>query len=127
MTGQHGDDEPFSMLQEACDSFEASLLPDDRTKQRRILPPQFADLWLVKLSELRGTLAEVRLLAARAAVDGEQRQPNQSPHALLPTTTPALPQTPPRASRAAPKPGRPAVPTSARYYSQRSAPRGLPA
>ena len=73
MTGQHGDDEPFSMLQEACDSFEASLLPDGRTELRIIIPPQFADLRMVKFSELRGTLSEVRSLAARAAVDGEDR------------------------------------------------------
>ena len=55
--------ESFSMVQEACDSYEARPLADGRTEVRIVIPPRFADLWLAKLSELRGTLAEVRSLA----------------------------------------------------------------
>ncbi len=60
MAEVRGEDEPFSMAQEACDSFEVRPLADGRTEVRIVIPPQFADLWLVKLSELRGTVAEVR-------------------------------------------------------------------
>src|SRR5687767_15575781 len=52
--------EPFSMVIEACDYYEARPLPDGRTEVRIVIPPRFADLWLCKLSELQGTLAEVR-------------------------------------------------------------------
>ena len=60
------DSEPFSLVLEACDSYEARSLPDGRTEVRIVIPPRFADLWLAKLSELRGTLAEVQSLAGRA-------------------------------------------------------------
>jgi hypothetical protein len=60
-------------VQHACDSFGASLLPDALAELRIIISTQFADLWLVKLSELRGTLAEVLSLATGAASDGEDR------------------------------------------------------
>ena len=30
MASQPGKDEPFSMVQDACESFEASVLPDPR-------------------------------------------------------------------------------------------------
>jgi hypothetical protein len=63
MAGAAEAGEPFSMVQEACDSYEARVLPDGRTEVRIVIPPRFADLWLVKLSDLRGTLAEVRALA----------------------------------------------------------------
>jgi hypothetical protein len=45
----------FSMVQEACDTYEVNPLPDGRTEIKIIVPPRFAELWLVKLSELRGT------------------------------------------------------------------------
>jgi hypothetical protein len=54
--------EGFPMVGEACDSYETRLLPDGRTEIRIVIPKRFADLWLVKLSELRGTLAELREL-----------------------------------------------------------------
>ena len=55
--------EPFSMVDEACDSYEARPLDDGRTEVRIVIPARFADLWLVKVSEMRGTLAEMRSLA----------------------------------------------------------------
>ena len=66
MAGAVDDGELFSMVQEACDSYEARVLPDGRTEVRIVIPPRFADLWLVKLSDLRGTLAEVESLAGSA-------------------------------------------------------------
>ena len=51
------------MVAEACDSYEARPLDDGRTEVRTVIPARFADLWLVKLNELRGTLAELRPLA----------------------------------------------------------------
>ncbi len=62
MTDRPGEREPFSMAQEACDSYEVRKLGDGRTEVRIVIPPRFADLWLVKLGELRGTIAEVRSL-----------------------------------------------------------------
>jgi len=60
MANQQRESEPFSMVQEACDSYEAFSLPDGRTEIRILVPPRFADLWLTKLSAMRGTLAELR-------------------------------------------------------------------
>lgn len=54
------EDKRFSMVQEACDLYVAKPLADGGIEVRIIIPPRFADLWLVKLSELTGTLAEVR-------------------------------------------------------------------
>ena len=65
MTDQLDDSESFSMVQEACDSYESRVLADARTEIRIVVPAQFADLWLVKLSELRATLAEVKSLGYR--------------------------------------------------------------
>ena len=71
--------ELFPMVGEACDSYEARPLADGRTEIRIVIPSRFADLWLVKLSELQGTLAEVRSLAEDkhdepgAAADGGAR------------------------------------------------------
>jgi hypothetical protein len=56
MAGSSDESESFSMVIEACDSYEARLLLDGRTEIRIVIPPRFADLWLIKLSELRGTL-----------------------------------------------------------------------
>ena len=56
------ENEPFKLVGEASDSYEARALPDGRTEIRIVIPPRFANLWLVKLNELRGTLAEVREL-----------------------------------------------------------------
>lgn len=67
MSSQPAEGESFSMVREACDSYEARPLADGRTEIRIVIPARFADLWLVKLGELRGTLAEVRSLA------GDQR------------------------------------------------------
>jgi hypothetical protein len=53
----------FSMLQEAVDSYEARPLPDGRTEIRLLIPPRFTNLWLLKLSELRATDAELQPLA----------------------------------------------------------------
>ncbi len=66
MAGSADDCVPFSLVQEGCDSYEARSLPDGRTEVRIIIPPRFTDLWLAKLSGLRGTLAEARALAERA-------------------------------------------------------------
>ena len=72
MADQPDEGELFSMVHEACDSYEVRPLADGRTEVRIVIPPRFADLWLAKLSELWGTLAEMRSL------DGEQShaQPN---------------------------------------------------
>jgi hypothetical protein len=51
-------DKTFSMVQEACTSYEASERPDGSLEIRIVVPKRFANLWLVKLSELRGTLEE---------------------------------------------------------------------
>ena len=56
---------PFLLVQEACDSYETRLLPDGRTEVRIVIPHRFADLWVVKLSGLLGTLAEVQSLAGQ--------------------------------------------------------------
>ena len=62
MTHVMDDDEPFSMVIEACDSFEARPLDQGGVEVRIVIPARFADLWLIKLSGLRGTLAELRPL-----------------------------------------------------------------
>jgi hypothetical protein len=62
MVDRADDNGSFSMVHEAVDSYEARQLPDGRTEIRIVIPPRFADLWLVKLSELRGTNAELRAL-----------------------------------------------------------------
>jgi len=60
----HSDEnEPFPMVGEAVDSYEARDLPDGRLEIRIVAPRRFASLWLVKLTELRGTLTEMRELA----------------------------------------------------------------
>jgi hypothetical protein len=51
--------EEFSMVQEAIDSYAARELPDGRLEIQIIVPRRFADLWLVKLSELRVTEADL--------------------------------------------------------------------
>ncbi len=56
----------LSMAKEACDSYEARVLPDDRSEFRIVVPSRFADPWLVKLSDLRAGLTEVRSLAGSA-------------------------------------------------------------
>lgn len=50
----------FSLVQEGCDLYEVRQQPDGRTEIRIVVPPRFAELWLVKLSELRGTLSELQ-------------------------------------------------------------------
>jgi hypothetical protein len=49
----------YSMVQEACDSYKVVTLPDGRTEIRNVIPERFRDLWLTKLSELRGTQSEL--------------------------------------------------------------------
>lgn len=51
--------EPFQMVLEAVDSYRASDLPDGRLEIRIVVPRRFASLWLVKLNDLAGTMAEV--------------------------------------------------------------------
>ena len=51
--------EPFSMVQEAVSSYEVRSLPDGQIEVRIVIPQRFVNLWRVKLSELRGTVAEV--------------------------------------------------------------------
>ncbi len=51
--------EPFQMVLEAVDSYRASDLPDGRLEIRIVVPRRFASLWLVKLNDLVGTMAEV--------------------------------------------------------------------
>ena len=75
MAEVRGEDEPFSMVQEACDSYEARPLTDGRTEVRIVIPPRFVDLWLVKLSELQGTIAEVRSLAGGTDTPNQALQP----------------------------------------------------
>ena len=58
MTDRSAGNEPFSMIQEACDMYEVRPLADGRTEVRIVIPPRFVALWLLKLSELRGTHAE---------------------------------------------------------------------
>ena len=58
--------EPFSMIQEAVDSYTATDLPDGRLQVTILIPSRFANLWLVKVADLRGTLSEVQDLADRA-------------------------------------------------------------
>jgi hypothetical protein len=55
------DGESFSMVQEACDTYEVRPLDDGRTEVRIVIAPQFVDLWLAKLSDLRATPAEAGL------------------------------------------------------------------
>jgi hypothetical protein len=43
------ENEPFSMVQEAVDSYAATDLPDGRLEIRILIPRRFAALWLVKL------------------------------------------------------------------------------
>ena len=62
MINHQDERELFSMVQEACDSYDAVSLPDGRTEIRILIPPRFANLWLTKLSAMRGTLAELREL-----------------------------------------------------------------
>jgi hypothetical protein len=50
----------FSLVQEGCDSYDVRQLPDGRTEIRIVVPPRFINLWLMKLSELRATSAELR-------------------------------------------------------------------
>ena len=56
-------DEPFSMVIEACDSYEAREQPDGSLQITIQVPRRFANLWLVKLNGLEATLAEVGELA----------------------------------------------------------------
>lgn len=58
-TEMPNDHEPFSMVQEAVDSYSVTPLPDGRTEVRIVIPARFSGLWLVKLSELRATVAEL--------------------------------------------------------------------
>ena len=56
-------DEPFSMIQEACESYRAVEQPDGRLIITIVADRRFANLWIVKLNELTGTLAEADSLA----------------------------------------------------------------
>ena len=51
--------EPFQMVIEAVDSYSTSDLPDGRLEIRIVAPRRFANLWLVKLHDLLGTVAEL--------------------------------------------------------------------
>lgn len=53
------DNETFAMVQEATDFYKVRDLPEGRIEIHIIVPERFSALWLVKLSELRGTVAEV--------------------------------------------------------------------
>ena len=68
MARQQNEDECFSMVGEACDSYVAHPLADGRTQIRIIIPARFADLWLVKLSEWKGTLTEMQALEGNPEV-----------------------------------------------------------
>ena len=67
----HSMDEPvsFSMVQEACDSYEVRSLADGCAEICLVIPPRFTHLWLVKLSELRFTVAEVEESPAEPSSD----------------------------------------------------------
>ena len=56
-------DEPFSMIEEACESYEAAEQPDGSLIIRIVADKRFANLWIVKLNSLTGTLAEAEELA----------------------------------------------------------------
>lgn len=49
----------YSMVQECTDSYEARRQEDGTLKVQMLIPARFADLWLVKLSELTATDAEI--------------------------------------------------------------------
>ena len=49
----------FSMVQEASDLYEIRTMPDGRTEIRIIVSQRFAELWMTKLSELRGSFEDV--------------------------------------------------------------------
>ncbi|PSQ81232.1 MAG: hypothetical protein BRD46_02550 [Bacteroidetes bacterium QS_8_68_15] len=54
------EEKAFSMVQECTDSYDARKQPDGSRDIRIKVPPRFADLWLVKLGELRATMEEIR-------------------------------------------------------------------
>lgn len=53
-------DEKYSMVQECTDSYRAEEQPDGSLEVRIKVPKRFADLWIVKLSELQTTMDEIR-------------------------------------------------------------------
>jgi hypothetical protein len=63
MAGDNDEEIPFSMVQEAVDSYSVESLPDGRTAIQIVIPARFVNLWLVKLSELHGTRAEMLRLS----------------------------------------------------------------
>ena len=52
--------ESYSMVQECVNSFASKERPDGGRDIQIEVPERFADLWLVKLGELRATMDEIR-------------------------------------------------------------------
>lgn len=50
----------YSMVQECTDRYEVKELPDGAAEIAIRVPARFRDLWLVKLSALETTAAEIR-------------------------------------------------------------------
>lgn len=55
----HYDEREVSMVQECVDSYDVKSHDDGKITITIEVPKRFADLWLVKLSELRTTDAEI--------------------------------------------------------------------
>lgn len=56
----HYDEREVSMVQECVDSYDVKSHGDGKITITIEVPRRFADLWLVKLSELRATDSEIR-------------------------------------------------------------------
>ncbi len=54
------DEREVDMVQECVDSYDVKAHDDGKITITIDVPRRFADLWLVKLSELRATDAEIR-------------------------------------------------------------------
>ncbi len=48
------------MVQECTDSYKAEEQKDGKLKVSILVPKRFSDLWLVKLSELKTTIEEIK-------------------------------------------------------------------
>ena len=55
-------EQSFSMVQECVDSYETLTRPDGSLEIRIVVPRRFAELWQVRLSELRATRSEIQTL-----------------------------------------------------------------